>query len=167
VHSIKTHRHSQLQFMPTPVLIPKATITMEEATIAAWRKQEGDAVVKDEILFEMETDKVLVEVPAPASGILLRIDIPEGVARLDEAIGWIGHAGEAIPAAGRPADVSPRPAVVPSTSGAPAVLPGATPASPAARRRARELGIDLASVRGTGPGGRITESDVENAGRQS
>jgi len=152
--------------MPTPVLIPKATITMEEANIVAWRKQTGDSVSRDEVLFEMETDKVIVEVPAPASGILLRIDVPEGVARLDQAIGWIGHAGEVIPAVEQSRAASPIAGVAPSTPAAPAALSGAAPASPAARRRARELGIDLASVRGTGPGGRITESDVEDAEEQ-
>jgi pyruvate/2-oxoglutarate dehydrogenase complex dihydrolipoamide acyltransferase (E2) component len=162
--------------VPVPVTIPKATITMEEANIVAWRKQVGDAVSPDEILFEMETDKVIVEVPALVSGILLRIDVAEGVARLDHAIGWIGHAGEAIPGAASQRelkqDASPVAAAALPAPGIPAdhsgaAQSGAPAASPAARRRARELGIDIRSVRGTGPGGRITESDVDNRERQA
>ena len=151
--------------MPTPVLVPKATLTMEAADIVAWRKQPGDAVAKDEILFEMETDKVIVEVPSPASGILLRIEIAEGRAGLEQAIGWIGDPGEAIPAQTERLEV---PAAAPEspTTVAPAQTPTTATATPAARRRARELGIALGSVRGTGPGGRITENDVDNRARQ-
>ena len=147
--------------MPTPVSIPKATIAMEEANIVAWRKRPGDGVVKDEILFEMETDKVIVEVPAPASGTLLRIDVAEGIAKLDRPVGWIGKPGEAIPE-GPSKQPAARPAPAPfAISDVPSNTSAATPA---ARRRARELGIDLKAVRGTGPGGRITEADVDSAG---
>jgi pyruvate/2-oxoglutarate dehydrogenase complex dihydrolipoamide acyltransferase (E2) component len=151
--------------MPTPVLIPKATLTMEAADIVAWRKQPGDAVAKDEILFEMETDKVIVEVPAPASGVLLRIEIAEGAARLDQVIGWIGEPGEAITAEAAAPEI-PAAAPAPPAPAGPGHTPGTAAATPAARRRARELGIEIASVRGTGPGGRITEHDVDNATRQ-
>jgi len=152
--------------MPTPVLIPKATITMEEANIVGWRKQAGDRVTKDEILFEMETDKVIVEVPSPATGILLRIEVSEGVARLDQPIGWIGEATETIPAAQISQPVATAANAWPATA-ASAPTSDVVAATPAARRRAREIGIDIASVRGTGPDGRITEHDVENRARQS
>jgi len=149
--------------MPTPVFIPKATITMEGANIIGWRKLEGDAVAKDEMLFEMETDKVVVEVPAMESGLLLRIDVREGKARLDQPIAWIGQLGDAIPAAGAARETAPVAVVAPPLAVAAEGSAGAVPSTPAARRRARELGIDLASLQGTGPGGRITESDVDRA----
>lgn len=85
--------------MAIPVIIPRATITMDEASVSAWRKQPGERVEAGEILFEMETDKVTVEVPAPASGILLRIDVPNGIARLAQTIAWIGEPEEIIPEA--------------------------------------------------------------------
>jgi pyruvate/2-oxoglutarate dehydrogenase complex dihydrolipoamide acyltransferase (E2) component len=152
--------------MPTPVLIPKATLTMEEANIVAWRKQRGAPVQKDEILFEMETDKVIVEVPSPASGTLLRIDVPEGVARLDQTIGWIGEPGETIPTQRTTRASSHVVTAPPPPVSAQVSVSSTAHATPAARRRARELGVDLASLQGTGPGGRITESDVEKAARQ-
>jgi len=150
--------------MAIPVTIPKATITMEEANIVGWRKRPGEAVLKDEILFEMETDKVIMDVASPASGILLRIDVAEGLAKLDRPIAWIGQAGESIP------DVSSaEEASLPqsTTFSSVAVAAGGHTSSPAARRRARELGIDIAMVQGSGPGGRVTEADVEKMRGQS
>lgn len=150
--------------------IPKATLTLEEAVILGWKKTVGSRVEKGEILFEMETDKVVVEVPAPVSGYLLRIDIAEGLARIEQPVAWIGALGE-VPAATHPAAH----AEVPTTShrqpapGSHSALdsgPGAPVASPAARRRARELGIDLTSLSGTGTGGRLTERDVEAAAQR-
>lgn len=164
VHSIKTYPLPYSQdpgtFMPLPVSIPKATVAMEEANILAWRKQPGEAVVKDEILFEMETDKVVVEVPAPASGTLLRIDVVEGTAKLDRPIAWIGEPGEAIPETAAARETA-KPSSLSLT--APNTTPARAAATPAARRRAREVNMDLALVRGTGPGGRITQADVDNA----
>ena len=161
--------------MPTPVTIPKATITMEEAVVVSWRKQPGEHVEKDEILFEMETDKVVVEVPSPATGVLLRIDIHEGAVKVEQAVAWIGARGEEIPMPGRttglPGQITRRPdpesSVAPSSS-APAEQPAQeVAASPAARGLARELGVALKNIRGTGPGGRITEADVEEASQNS
>jgi len=135
--------------MAVPITIPKATLSLEEAVILGWKKQPGDRVEMTDILFEMETDKVVVEVPAPAAGCLLRIDVAEGTAKLDQVIGWIGDPGE-IPA-------------TPDQPLRPAPADNQSAASPAARRRARELGVHLGDIRGTGPGGRITEKDVESA----
>ncbi len=150
--------------MPIPVTVPKATITMEEANIVGWRKRPGEAVLKDEILFEMETDKVIMDVASPASGILLRIDVAEGLVKLDRPIAWIGQAGESIPEVSS----TEAPSLPQSTtfSSIPVAAAGHT-SSPAARRRARELGIDIALVRGSGPGGRVTEADVEKMRGQS
>jgi pyruvate dehydrogenase E2 component (dihydrolipoamide acetyltransferase) len=111
----------------------------------------------------MDTDKVVVEVPAPASGYLLRIDTTAGTAKVDQVIAWIGEQGE-MPALTQ--DIGP------CVSQAVALVPsrpkitheGGHAATPAARRRARELGVDLTDVQGTGPGGRITERDVEAGG---
>jgi len=146
--------------MAFPITIPKATLSLEEAVILGWKKQPGDCVEKTDILFEMETDKVVVEVPAPAAGCLLRIDLAEGTAKLDQVIGWIGDPGE-IPAVPVEPSHPARPAAVLASPPVPADNQGAGAATPAARRRARELGVQLASVRGTGPHGRITEKDVE------
>jgi len=153
--------------MPIPITIPKATITMEEANVAGWRKQPGDAVSAGEVLFEIETDKVIVEVPASAAGVLLRIDVPEGTAKLGQTIGWIGEPGESIPdttegGVDHTAAVQAVSQVTVSDK-----APGVIAASPAARRLARELSIDLATVTGTGPGGRILETDVRNARRDA
>ncbi len=150
--------------MPVPVIIPKATISMEEATILKWLKGEGDLVAKDEPLFEMETDKAVLEVPAPESGTLLRILVPQGSAKVEQVIGWIGQPGEPIEAtASELAGAAPAPAAVSVPDD---LLSTPVPlATPAARRRARELGIQLAGLAGTGPGGRITQEDIERAAR--
>jgi len=138
-----------------------ATIGLEEATILAWRKAPGEEVSEGETLFEMETDKVVLEVPSPGAGVLLRVDVPQGPARVGQTVGWVGSPGEvageaAVPVAAPEAAVSRPGAGMPARSGVPS-------ASPAARRRARELGIDLSGLPGSGPNGRITERDVEKA----
>ena len=134
---------------------------MEVGTILKWLKAEGDKVAKDETLFEMETDKAVVEVPSPADGILLRIVSPEGPVKVETVAGWVGDLGDFIPACG--ADGSP--AAMEAAVAAPQrTFKGPTfAATPAARRRADELGVDLRSMQGTGPGGRITQEDVEQA----
>jgi pyruvate dehydrogenase E2 component (dihydrolipoamide acetyltransferase) len=124
--------------MPTPVIVPKATLSMETGEIVKWLKVEGDAVRKDELLFELETDKAIVEVPSPADGVLLRVLISAGPAKVEQVVGWIGKQGE------------------PVQTNSTRVM-----ATPAARRRASELGVELSAVTGTGPGGRITQEDVE------
>ncbi|MBI3668059.1 MAG: 2-oxo acid dehydrogenase subunit E2 [Acidobacteria bacterium] len=153
--------------MPTPVVIPKATISMEQGSILRWLKAAGNVVVKDELLFELETDKAILEVPAPSSGVLLRILRPKGEVRVDEVVGWIGQASEEIP---EPV-MQPSSSLAPIPSGNPpaaqaaesAAPPSHVGATPAARRVAVELGVDVKSVLGTGPGGRITQQDVERA----
>jgi pyruvate dehydrogenase E2 component (dihydrolipoamide acetyltransferase) len=120
---------------------------MDEGTIVRWLKSEGERVAKDELLFELETDKALVEVPAPAEGVLIRILTRDGPARVESIVGWIGEPGET---AGDD--------TVPPQRARERVI-----ATPAARRRAQELGIDIAAVKGTGPGGRISEQDVAGA----
>ncbi len=138
--------------MATRVIMPTLGLTMEQGTIARWLKREGERVERDEPLFTVETDKATMDVPAPAGGVLARILVPEGATvPVLETIAIIAAPGEAIGEAG--------PAPAPRAAGA---RPG-WPASPRARRVARELGVDLSQVVGTGPGGRIVEADVRAA----
>jgi len=135
---------------------------MSQGTILQWMKRAGESVAKDETLLELETDKAVVELPAPVDGTLLRIARDCGEVAVDQIVGWIGSPGEQIPDdVAVPAEVEsilphiPQPAALNSSS---------TPlaATPAARRRAKELGVDLHTVKGSGPGGRIIEGDVES-----
>jgi len=162
----------------TRVIMPTLGLTMEQGTIVRWLKREGEAVERDEPLFTVETDKATMDVPAPASGVLARVLAPEGaVVPVQQTIAIIAAPGEAVPAelaAAEPgAPASPPPAA--ASAGAPAAPTAgpvagapapeaatgrAAPASPRARRVARELGVDLTQVQGTGPGGRIVEADV-------
>jgi pyruvate dehydrogenase E2 component (dihydrolipoamide acetyltransferase) len=142
---------------------------MEAGTVTRWLKSEGDEVAKGEPLYEIDTDKVTQEVESDFAGVLLKITLPEGEAPVGETIAWIGEAGEEIRAAAPAAAPAPAPPTptepAPGTaSPAPATSSangGRIKASPLARRLARERGIDLASVRGTGPDGRIVAEDVE------
>jgi pyruvate dehydrogenase E2 component (dihydrolipoamide acetyltransferase) len=145
---------------------------MEAGTVTRWLKSEGDQVAKGEPLYEIDTDKVTQEVESDFAGVLLKIALPEGEAPVGETIAWIGEAGEEVaapvarapkeppaPAAARPATPVPGTSVpgTSSTNGG----GGRIKASPLARRLARERGIDLAQIRGTGPDGRIVAEDVE------
>jgi pyruvate/2-oxoglutarate dehydrogenase complex dihydrolipoamide acyltransferase (E2) component len=149
------------------VILPKLGLTMDEGTVTAWRKQVGDRVTAGEMLFEVETDKVTMEVEAPSSGYLRTILIGDGeTVPVATVIGLIADSLDEPVEATTP----PHPAA-PTVAGAIASTPAAAqapsgdrvPASPAARKRAAELGVDLAAVSGTGPGGRIQIEDVERA----
>jgi len=154
-------------------------LTMEEGTITEWLKQPGDAVAKEEPLFVVETDKSAVEVGAPATGVLSQIIVQVGqTVPVSAPIAVIAQPGEAVEAPASPAPAPPA-AAAPAPAGAPsAPEPSASPApaaaapraagerqavSPRARMVARELGIDVTSVTGTGPGGRVVERDVRAA----
>jgi pyruvate dehydrogenase E2 component (dihydrolipoamide acetyltransferase) len=149
--------------LPTPVTIPKASISFEEGIILKWFAAEGDSVTSDSLLFELDTDKATVEVPSPAEGVLLKILTNTGPVRVEEVVGWIGAPGENIEAKTATvarttvniAQIGPSAPTPPS--------PSRTPSTPAARRRAAELGLEIANIQGTGPGGRITEEDVERS----
>jgi pyruvate dehydrogenase E2 component (dihydrolipoamide acetyltransferase) len=147
--------------------MPKWGMTMKEGKITKWFKKEGDSVQKGEELFEVETEKITNKVEAPASGTLFQIVVPEGTTvPVGTIVAVIAEAGEqperiegvqmgevveaAAPAAGSPAPEQPE-----KPREKKFVL-----ATPAARRLAKELEIDLLLVPGTGPGGRVTESDV-------
>jgi pyruvate dehydrogenase E2 component (dihydrolipoyllysine-residue acetyltransferase) len=160
--------------MAFSVVMPALEMAQETGKLIAWRKQEGDRVTKGEPLLEIETDKAVVEVEAPADGILAGIkasagaDIPVG-----QTIAWIVAPGEKPPTDGPSASVPGARAVSQSKSepaGAsvtaiPSQAAAATNAkiSPKARRLAKELGVDVSSLHGSGPGGEILASDVQAA----
>ena len=164
--------------MPILVKMPKWGLMMKAGTVTEWLRAEGDRVASGEPLFVVETDKATNDVEAPGDGVLRRIVAREGTEVVVRgAVGVIAVAGEALTddevdafVAAQSVAVMPTPAAA-----AAAVRPARAPrpadrgddgritASPAARKLARELGIDLAAVTATGPGGRITSDDVERA----
>jgi pyruvate dehydrogenase E2 component (dihydrolipoamide acetyltransferase) len=167
--------------MPTDVVMPQMGESIFEGTITKWLKKPGDKVQRDEPLFEISTDKVDAEIPAPASGVLQEIKVSEGnTVQVNTVVGIIGEGNGAStptpapPKAVQPAPVPPAPAVqkAVSTPPSPPPTPTATAAaekeedesdvrsSPLVRKLAREHNIDLAQVSGTGTGGRITKQDV-------
>jgi len=154
--------------MPTRVILPKLGMTMESGTILRWIKQEGEHVNKDEPILEIMTDKVEMQVEAPAAGILRGIRAQPGdVVPVAQTIAYIVAAGEPIPADMAPiASSAETSASTPSPPG-PVVAPPSkvegVAASPAARRAAHEMAVDLSMIKGTGPGGSITEADVRAA----
>jgi pyruvate dehydrogenase E2 component (dihydrolipoamide acetyltransferase) len=163
--------------MATEVKLPRLGQGMESGTIVKWLKSEGEPVEKGEPLYELDTDKVTQEVEAEASGVLLKIAIPEGEVEVGKTIGFIGEQGEAVAASEAPAKKTEKPKEAPKREEAePAPADQAQPsngstngrikASPLARRIARERGVDLAQISGTGPDGRIVAEDVERAGTQ-
>jgi pyruvate dehydrogenase E2 component (dihydrolipoamide acetyltransferase) len=141
---------------------------MESGTIVEWLKKEGDRVERGEAILVVETDKANVDVEAPENGVLLRILTPEGTdAPIGAPLAIIGAAGEATDAlapagVGSPKTPEATPHVGTAEPASPAAVhpPERQPASPAAKRVARELGVDLALVTGTGPDGLISEADV-------
>jgi pyruvate dehydrogenase E2 component (dihydrolipoamide acetyltransferase) len=158
------------------VTLPRLGQGMETGTIVRWLKSEGESVEKGEPLYELDTEKVTQEVEAEASGVLLKILAGEGEEiEVGKAIAVIGQEGEEVsvpaetPAAQKEepqAEAEPEPELQPeSEPEQPAASPngGRIKASPLARRIARERGIELSSLRGTGPEGRIVAEDVERA----
>ncbi|QEL21690.1 pyruvate dehydrogenase complex dihydrolipoamide acetyltransferase [Bosea sp. F3-2] len=174
--------------MPTNILMPALSPTMEKGNLAKWLKKEGDTIKSGDIIAEIETDKATMEVEAVDEGVLAKIVVPEGTAdvAVNEVIGVIAGEGEdaksiSAPAAGgaapakaeapkaeAPKAEAPAPAAAPAASAASAPaaakLNGSRPfASPLARRIAKDAGLDLAAINGSGPHGRIVEKDVEAA----
>jgi len=153
--------------------MPKMGFDMQEGTIVRWLKKPGDAVRRGEPIAEIETDKVTIEIEAFESGTLTEIVVQEGqsapvnavIARLDGGNGSQAPVPvAAAPAVPPPAEVSPPPAPLPEAPAPLAEPPadiGDIRASPLARRLAREYGIDLRQVRGSGPAGRIVKEDIE------
>jgi pyruvate dehydrogenase E2 component (dihydrolipoamide acetyltransferase) len=157
--------------------MPALGQTSDELRLLNWLKPEGAAVKEGEPLLVIETDKATLEVEASASGTLLRALVSAGeTVDAGTLLGWIGAPGDAIPAGYEPAlgaAAAAEAAIAPQAStgpAAPARPPRARPpghrvlATPSARMLARELGIDLSLVAGTGPEGRIERRDVESLG---
>jgi pyruvate dehydrogenase E2 component (dihydrolipoamide acetyltransferase) len=177
--------------MANDVKLPRLGQGMESGTIVRWLKSEGDRVEKGEPLYELDTDKVTQEVESDFAGVLLRIAVEEGEAEVGRTIAVIGEEGEEVAAAsedpgdegapqsaekpaeaparepererGRAASAAPDDLKTEVKAPQPAASDGRVKASPLARRIARERGLDLAAVRGTGPEGRIVAEDVERA----
>ena len=156
--------------MASEVKLPRLGQGMESGTVTKWLKNEGDAVEKGEPLYEIDTDKVTQEVESDFAGVLLKIALREGEAPVGQTIAFIGEPGEEV-AVAEP-EPAPRPEQVSDTAvsdtpvaapPAPTATNGRVKASPLARRLARERGIDLASLSGTGPEGRIVARAVERA----
>ncbi len=159
--------------MPTDVVMPQMGESIFEGTITKWLKKPGDKVQRDEPLFEISTDKVDAEIPAPASGTLQEIKVSEGnTVQVNTVVGVIGDGSGAPPSAPAKAAV-PAPAAPASPKKetlVPPPAPAATPredeedsdvrSSPLVRKLAREHNVDLARVSGTGTGGRVTKQDV-------
>jgi pyruvate dehydrogenase E2 component (dihydrolipoamide acetyltransferase) len=157
--------------MAFSVVMPALEMAQETGKLIAWRKKDGDRVTKGEPLLEIETDKAVMEVEAPADGILAGItgsvgaDIPVG-----QTIAWIVAPGEKPPtqkesASAPAARGKTEPHSVPSAASTPEPLAAERARiSPKARRLAKELGVDVSALRGSGPGGEILASDVQTAG---
>ncbi|MGB0064694.1 MAG: dihydrolipoamide acetyltransferase family protein [Terracidiphilus sp.] len=156
--------------MPTDVIMPQMGESIFEGTITKWLKKAGDRVEKDEPLFEISTDKVDAEIPAPEAGVLVEIRVGEGeTVEINTVVAVIGEAGQAAkPAAQAPqtlvqqgppaqADVSAH------LTAAPQIPGGRIRSTPLARRIAKEHGIDLNRIAGSGAGGRIGKEDVLRA----
>ena len=144
------------------VKVPQLSESVAEATLVSWHKQEGQAVARDENLIDIETDKVVLELPAPESGVLVKILKGNGESVVaGEVIAQLDT--EAKAAAGAAAAAPAKAAAVPQKlTSAPAA---AAPAGPAARKLMAEKGIDAAGVEGSGRGGRVTKADVLEAQR--
>ena len=161
--------------MPTDVVMPQMGESIFEGTITKWLKKPGDKVQRDEPLFEISTDKVDAEIPAPASGVLQEIKVSEGnTVQVNTVVGVIGEGNGASAAASAkaaaPAPAAPAPARKEAQPAAPAPAAAASVpedeedsdirSSPLVRKLAREHNVDLAKVNGTGTGGRVTKQDV-------
>ncbi|WP_322999647.1 2-oxoglutarate dehydrogenase complex dihydrolipoyllysine-residue succinyltransferase [Castellaniella sp.] len=147
----------------TEVLVPQLSESISEATLLNWKKQPGEAVEADEILIEVETDKVVLEVPAPASGVLSEIVKGDGsTVTSGEVLARIDTAAKAAAAAPK-AEAAPAAAAPAAAAAAPAPAAKSSAASPAAGKILSEKGIDPATVEGTGRAGRVTKADALNA----
>jgi len=180
--------------MPTDIIMPQMGESIVEGTITKWLKKPGDKVQRDEPLFEISTDKVDAEIPAPASGVLQEIKVTEGTTvGVNTVVGTIAVDGES--AVARPAAAPAKPTVSESSVDAPPAVPASRPRTPAqetqpqasapaaqddeqetrssplVRKIAREHGVSLSQITGTGLGGRITKQDImqfiENQGSRA
>src|SRR5260221_3321306 len=145
------------------IKVPQLSESVAEATLLAWHKKVGDAVKRDENLIDIETDKVVLELPAPADGVVAKIIKGDGgTVKAGEVIAMIDTEGKASAAsAAAPAAAPEKTAPAPVPAAKPAA--SAAPVMPAARKLAEEKGIDTAAIAGSGRGGRVTKGDVLGA----
>jgi pyruvate dehydrogenase E2 component (dihydrolipoamide acetyltransferase) len=160
--------------MAVSVVMPALEMAQETGKLVSWKKKEGEKVAKGELLLEVETDKAVVEIEAQAEGILGGVTAQAGdVVPVGQTIAWLLKQGEQPPAVtvqvqtGRTMDkaavaAAPAAAAAPAETAAPA---GPARLSPKARRLARELGVDVSRLRGSGPDGEIVAADVQAAAR--
>jgi 2-oxoglutarate dehydrogenase E2 component (dihydrolipoamide succinyltransferase) len=149
------------------IRVPTLGESVTEATIGKWFKQPGDAVAVDEPLVELETDKVTIEVPAPAAGTLAEISAKDGdtvavgalLGQIKEGAAGAKPAAKAAPAEAKPA-AKPAPAPAPKTEAPPKAAPADAPLAPSVRRVAAESGMDPSAVPGSGKDGRVTKGDM-------
>jgi pyruvate dehydrogenase E2 component (dihydrolipoamide acetyltransferase) len=177
--------------MPINILMPALSPTMEKGNLAKWLKKEGDKVKSGDVIAEIETDKATMEVEAVDEGTIAKILVPEGTqdVAVNDVIAVLAGDGEDVKAAGAgavsaPPKAAPRAAAKPAPTPAPAAAPAAKAAAPApqaavpaaqangharifssplARRLAKEAGIELSRINGSGPHGRVIARDVEEA----
>src|SRR5579885_1865692 len=162
--------------MPTDIIMPQMGESIVEGTITKWLKKPGDKIQRDEPLFEISTDKVDAEIPAPASGVLQEIKVAEGTTvQVNTVVGTIASDGEGVavkPAPAAEKKAAPAPAAPQTEAPAPRPQPAPAPTAPAheedeharssplVRKIAREHNVDLSQVEGSGLGGRITKQDI-------
>ena len=153
--------------MLVDVKVPPLSESVSEATLLAWHKKQGEAVKRDENLIDIETDKVVLELPAPTDGVLVSVLVGDkGTVKAGDVIARIDTEAKAS------ASSAAAPAAAPAAKGAPAAAPAApaagaaagAAASPAAQKIAAEKGISTAAIAGTGRDGRVTKGDVLSAG---
>ena len=168
--------------MATNILMPALSPTMTEGTLARWLKKEGDDVRAGDVIAEIETDKATMEVEAVDEGVLSKILVPDGTAgvKVNAPIAVLAGDGEDAAAPAPKAPPAQAPAAQPPAAQAPVAAPAAVPApkanghdpasghegervfaSPLARRMAKQANIDLSSIKGSGPNGRIIRADIE------
>jgi pyruvate dehydrogenase E2 component (dihydrolipoamide acetyltransferase) len=160
--------------MPISVVMPALEMAQETGKLVSWRKKEGESVSKGETLLEIETDKAIMEIESPGDGVLSGVKAHEGAEiPVGQTIAWILRPGEAVPT-DQPVVPSGRHQESVSATAGPSVVEAVTtpsaPAakiSPKARRLAKELGVDLTRVRGSGAAGEILAADVEAAAKQA
>ncbi|WP_348945406.1 2-oxoglutarate dehydrogenase complex dihydrolipoyllysine-residue succinyltransferase [Chitinibacter sp. FCG-7] len=142
------------------VLVPQLPESVSEATLISWRKKVGEAVARDENLIDLETDKVVLEIPAPQAGVLVEIVQADGatVGSLDV----IAKIDTAAVAAAAPAQAAAPAAAAPAPAAVQAAPAGGANAMPAAKKIAADAGVNVSDVAGTGRGGRVLKEDVQN-----
>jgi pyruvate dehydrogenase E2 component (dihydrolipoamide acetyltransferase) len=159
--------------MATKVVMEALSPTMEEGRLVEWKKNEGDAVAPGDVLAEVETDKAVMELAARAAGTLIKQVVPVGTTLpVGGIVAWLGAKGDAAPApakAAAPAATAAAPAAAPAPSAvsAPPASSDRVKASPLAKKIAKEKGLDLGRVQGSGPAGRVVLRDLEGASAQT